>query len=154
MPGENVEIVQRVLDGFSRSDRASVAQLLDADVEWRTVLGPLLGVEAVSGRDPVLRFGFEEIPDAIQDARVEVEELSDLGEGRVLLVGRYLGRGKSSGIDVDVRIASIHRLRAGMIVSVRDYASREEERSKPPGCGSSSRFCFAQKAAARTNYSL
>jgi 2-(1,2-epoxy-1,2-dihydrophenyl)acetyl-CoA isomerase len=126
MSGENVEVVRRVLDGFSRSDRASVEPLLDADVEWRTVLGPLLGVEAVSGRDPVLRFGFEEIPDAIQDARVEVEELSDLGEGRVLLVGRYLGRGKSSGIDVDVRIASIHRLRAGMIVSVRDYASREE----------------------------
>ena len=90
------------------------------------MLGPILGVEAVSGRDAVLRFGFEEIPDAIEDFRVEVEELRDLGEGRVLLVARYLGRGKSSGVELEARISSIHRLRDRMIVSVRDYPSRQE----------------------------
>jgi ketosteroid isomerase-like protein len=126
MSQENVEVVQRVLNGFSRSDRASVEPLLHPDVEWRTVLGPLLGVETVSGRDPVLRFGFEEIPNAIEDAHVEVEELTDLGEGRVLLVARYLGRGKRSGIEIEERISSVHRLHEGMIVSVRDYPSRQE----------------------------
>jgi ketosteroid isomerase-like protein len=126
MPEENVEIVRRALDAFSRSDRASVEPLVHPDVEWRTVLGPLLGVETVSGRDAVLRFGLQEIPDAFEDLRVEVEEVRDLGEGRVLLVARYLGRGKRSGIGLDARISSIHRLRDGMIVSVRDYPSRRE----------------------------
>jgi ketosteroid isomerase-like protein len=126
MSEENVEVVRRGVDGINRSDRASVEPLLHPDVEWRTVLGPVLGVEAVSGRDAVLRFGFEEIPDAIEDFRVEVEELRDLGEGRVLLVARYQGRGKSSGIELEARISSIHMLRDRMIASVRDYPSRQE----------------------------
>jgi ketosteroid isomerase-like protein len=125
MSEEPVEIVRQALDAFNRSDRASVEPLLHPDVEWRTVLGPVLGVETGSGRDAVLRFGFEEIPDAIEDFRV-VEELRDLGEGRVLLVARYLGRRKSSGIELEERISSIHRLRDRMIVSVRDYPSSQE----------------------------
>ena len=126
MSPENVEIVRRALDGFSRSDRESVGPLLHPDVEWRSVVGPLLGVETISGRDAMLRFAFEEIPDAIENQHVEVEELEDLGEGRVLVVGRYLGRGRRSGIEVEQRIASIHRLSEGMIVSVGDYPNREE----------------------------
>jgi ketosteroid isomerase-like protein len=126
MSEENVETVRPALDAFSRSDRAGMERLLHSEVEWSTVLGPLLGIETVSGRHAALRMGFEEIPGAFGDYRVEVKELRELGDDRVLLVARYLGRGKRSGIDVDVRIASIHQLRGGMIISVRDYSSREE----------------------------
>jgi ketosteroid isomerase-like protein len=126
MSEENVEVVRRVLDGFARSDRESVEPLLQPDVKWRTVAGPLLGVETVSGREPMLRFAFEEIPEVFDSLDIEVEELRDVGEGRVLLVARYLGRGKRSGIDLDRRISSVHRLRDGRIASVRDYPSREE----------------------------
>ncbi len=121
-----MEIVRRVLDGVSRSDRASVEPLLHPDVEWRTGLGPLLGVETVSGREAVLRLGFEDIPDGFEDYRVEVEELTDIDQGRVLVVATYSGRGKASGIEIAERISSVHRLRDGMIVSVRDYPSRRE----------------------------
>ena len=126
MSEENVEIVRRALDFLSRSDRASIEPLLHPDVEWRTVLGPLLGVDAVSGRDSALPLGFEEIPDAVEDFHVQVEELRDLGEGGVLLVARYLGKGKGSGIEIDEQISCIYRLRDGMILSVRDYRSRQE----------------------------
>ena len=126
MSEENVEIVRRVLDGFASSDRESVEPLLQPDVKWRTVAGPLLGVETVSGREAMLRFAFEELPESFDSLQVEVEELRELGEGRVLLVARYLGRGRRSGIDIDRRISSVHRLRDGKIASVRDYASREE----------------------------
>jgi ketosteroid isomerase-like protein len=126
MSEENVEIVRRVLDGFSHSDKESVEPLLLPDVKWRTVAGPLLGVETVSGREAMLRFAFEELPEVFDSPHVEVEELRDLGEGQVLLVARYLGRGKRSGIDLDRRISSVHRLRDGKIASVRDYPSREE----------------------------
>jgi ketosteroid isomerase-like protein len=126
MSEENLEIVRRVLDGFSHSDRESVGPLLHPDLEWRTVVGPLLGVETSSGRDAMLRFAFEEIPDAIEGPHVEVEELTDLGEGRVLVVARYVGRGKRSGIELDQRISSVHHLGDGMIASVDDYPSRAQ----------------------------
>jgi ketosteroid isomerase-like protein len=126
MSQQDVEIVRGVLDGFSHSDRERVEPLLHPDLEWRSVVGPLLGVETISGRDAMLRFAFEEIPDAIENQHVEVEELKDLGEGRVLVVARYVGRGRRSGIELDQRIASLHRLNEGMIVSVGDYSTREE----------------------------
>jgi ketosteroid isomerase-like protein len=125
MSKEDVEIVRRVLDGFSHSDKERVEPLLHPDVQWRTVMGPLLGVETVSGREAMLRFAFEDLPDAAENQHFEVEELTDLGEGQVLVVARYLGRGRRSGIEVDERIASVHRLSEGMIVSVGDYPSRE-----------------------------
>jgi hypothetical protein len=56
MSEENVEIVRRVLDGFTHSDRDGVEPLLQPDVKWRTVAGPLLGAETVSGREAMLRF--------------------------------------------------------------------------------------------------
>jgi ketosteroid isomerase-like protein len=126
MSEENVEVVRRVLDGFSQSDRESVEPLLHPDLEWRTVVGPLLGVETISGRDAMLRFAFEDLPDAIENQHVEVEELKDLGEGGVLVVARYAGRGRTSGIELDQRIASVHRLSEGMIISVGDYPNRAE----------------------------
>jgi ketosteroid isomerase-like protein len=126
MSEEDVDVVRRAIDAVNRSDRASAESMLHPDVEWSTVLGPLLGVETVSGRDAVLRFGFEEIPEAIEDFHVEVEELRDLGEGRVLLVARYCGRGKRSGVELEERISSIHTLRDRMVVSVRDYPCRQE----------------------------
>jgi ketosteroid isomerase-like protein len=126
MSEENVEIVRRVLDGFSQSDRESVGPLLHPDLEWKTVVGPLLGVETISGRDAMLRFAFEDLPDAIENQHVEVEELEDLGEGGVLVVARYAGRGRTSGIELDQRIASVHRLSEGMIISVGDFPNRAE----------------------------
>ena len=126
MSQEDIEVIRRALDGFAHSDRESVEPLLQPDVKWRTVAGPLLGVETVSGREAMLRFAFEELPEVFDSLHVEVEELTELGEGRVLLVARYLGRGKRSGIDLDRRISSVHRLRDGKIASVRDYPSREE----------------------------
>jgi ketosteroid isomerase-like protein len=100
MSEENVEVVGRALDAYSRFDRAGSEALLDPDVEWGSLLGPLLGVETVSGREAVLRMGFEEIPGAIADFHIDVEELRPLGEGRVLLVAKYCGRGKESGIEI------------------------------------------------------
>jgi ketosteroid isomerase-like protein len=122
---QEVAIVRRLLDAFSRSDRESVEPLLHPDVQWRTVVGPLLGVDVVTGRDAMLHFAVEEIPDVAEDLHVDVEELRDLGEGRVLVVARYLGRGKKSGVELDQRIASVYEFRDGMVAGVRDYGTRD-----------------------------
>lgn len=126
MSPTNVEVVRRALDGFSREDRAAVAPLLHPDIEFRTILGPLLGVETVRGRDAVLGFLFEDIPDGFHGLGSVVDELTDLGNGRVLLVARYRGRGKGSGVEVDVRVSSVYTVKGEVVLSVRDYDSREE----------------------------
>jgi ketosteroid isomerase-like protein len=126
MPQENVEVIRAATNAWNRGDRATLARLLHPDVEWQTILGPLVGVATVRGRDAVLKFLFEDIPDAIDRPSAVAEELTDLGNGRVLVVATYRGRGRRGGVDVEVRISSVHRISGGVILSVRDYANRRE----------------------------
>jgi ketosteroid isomerase-like protein len=44
----------------------------------------------------------------------------------VLVTVPYIGRGKSSGLDIDQTFASLYRLRNGKTVSMRDYSTRAE----------------------------
>jgi len=67
MLGENVEIVRRFNDAVTRGDREAVATLIHPEVDWRTMAGPLLGVDAVRGRDEVLSFIFDVIPEGVED---------------------------------------------------------------------------------------
>jgi ketosteroid isomerase-like protein len=123
---ENVEIVQRAFRAFDRSDRAAFARLLAPDVEWHTLAGPILGVGTVRGRDAMTAFLWEDIPESIEGFRAIPEEFTDLGGDRVLAVGRFEGRGRTSGVDVDLRVASVYEIQGGMVATVSDYAHREQ----------------------------
>jgi ketosteroid isomerase-like protein len=74
----------------------------------------------------MLKFLWEDIPESIEGFRATPEEFTDLGDDRVLLVGRFEGRGRISGVDVDLRVASVYEIRGGMVTTVRDYARREQ----------------------------
>ena len=56
-------------------------------------------------------------------AFASVEEQTD-NDG--LVVARYEGRGRSSDVEVDQRVASVYEIRDGMAASVRDYETRAE----------------------------
>ena len=126
MSQENVELVRQAFEAFNRGDRAAVARLLAPDVEWHSVAGPILGVDTIRGREAMLRFLWQDLPGSIDDFRASPEELTDLSNDRVLVVARYQGRGRSSNVEVDQRVASVYEIRDGMAVAVHDYESREE----------------------------
>jgi ketosteroid isomerase-like protein len=56
---------------------------------------------------------------------VEVEEYISAGEFVVVLC-RYTGRGKASGVDVDVRGAHVWKMRDGKAVRLEVFSSREK----------------------------
>jgi ketosteroid isomerase-like protein len=98
-------------------------ELIDPEVEWRTMAGPLLGVAAVRGRDETLRFIFEVIPEGIEDFTATSERFTELDADLLLVVGHYKGRGVSSGTEIEVASASLYQIEGGMIVSFRDFPS-------------------------------
>jgi uncharacterized protein len=126
MAQENVEIVRRGFEAVDRGDRAAFALLLAPEVDWHSLAGPLLGVGTIRGREAMLKFLWEDLPEGIEEFRVSPEELTDLGNDRVLVVGLFQGRGRSSDVEVNLRVASVYEIRDGMIAAVRDYRSREE----------------------------
>ncbi len=126
MSQENVEIVRRFVDSYNRRDRKAVSEVIHPEVEWHTLAGPVFGVEAIHGRDDVLGFLFERIPDALNDFRVEAAELDELTENRVLALGRYVARGLASEADVEMSITAIYRVEAGMIMFFQDFTAHTE----------------------------
>jgi ketosteroid isomerase-like protein len=126
MSQANVEIVHQFYDAFERHDRKDVAALLHPQIEWHSIGAPLLGVEAIHGRDEALRFMFEQIGEGIEDFRAILEEVRELPADQALAVAHYEGRGMVSGAAPSVTATVIFRFEAGQIVFFQDFATRDE----------------------------
>ncbi len=120
---QNVEIVKRVIDAYNRGDLDAIDELCSPDFEWSTVMGAV-EVETFRGRAGVERY-YEALDDAWEEFRVVAEELRELGE-RVLVLGRFQGRGRGSGVPVDSPVGIIYDLRGGKASRVRSYLDHGE----------------------------
>jgi ketosteroid isomerase-like protein len=58
------------------------------------------------------------------DLKFEHEEVSD-GD-RLLVAGRYLGRGTSSGVPVDQPVFSVLNMRRGLVIRREDFTDRDK----------------------------
>jgi len=125
MSQENVEVVRGGFEQFARGDVESVLERLDPDVDWRPAIGPILGVEAVRGREAMRKFLTRDLFDGFSEFRAEALAYEDLGDA-VLVTVRYVGRGESTGLEMDQAATSLYRLRHGRVVSMRDYSTRAE----------------------------
>jgi ketosteroid isomerase-like protein len=113
MSRENVEIVQRFYEAWSRDDLPGPVELMDPDIEY---VNPSEAVE------PGTRRGLEAFTEAVQKLlqswefwRAEVEESKTAGN-QVAVVVRYRTRGRGSGIDVEGRESALWTLRDGRVV--------------------------------------
>ena len=104
MSRENVEIVRQMADAVTRGDPDAFVAFCSPDVEWEenTVVFPGLRrrYRGLSGLREWLDDAFGEL---WQEFRIEVEELLDAPDGRVLAGGRLVGTGKASGVETELR---------------------------------------------------
>jgi ketosteroid isomerase-like protein len=124
MSRENVEIVKRALDAFSRGDAEAFAELTTPDLEWKTGLGALEGGEIFRGREGVEAY-FGRLSSAWEEFRFHAEEFRDR-EDVVLVLGRLEGRGRSAGVPVDSPVGAVWELRDGKVWRLRAYLDHAE----------------------------
>jgi ketosteroid isomerase-like protein len=129
MSEENVEIVRLAYDYVSTDrDAASVLEIYDPEVEWDVSQAParhLLGEPYVfRGHDGLKNF-FQTWYEAWAEVKPDLEELRDLGD-QVIAIETTRGRGRTSGLDVELPHASVWTVRKGKITRVQWFATREE----------------------------
>jgi ketosteroid isomerase-like protein len=124
---ENVELVRRTGEAWQRDDFEAWLSTSDPEVEWFT------GVERALGRAGSVYRGHEGMREFwnlwrtdVDDHRIEMEELRDLGDERVLFLGRLRFRGPASGITVESQLANVMTLREGQIIHSEDYLSHAD----------------------------
>jgi uncharacterized protein len=118
MSDENVEVVRHVYDAALRGDTEAVISFLDPAVRLdmsERVFNP----EVYEGHDGYRRF-VEEVETVWDDFRVEPREFIDAGEN-VVVPHMVRGRGKESGVEVELPSTSVNTVRDGLVTASRMY---------------------------------
>jgi ketosteroid isomerase-like protein len=121
----NADVVRMQFEALGAGGVEAAARFWHPDIEWRAVEGAADDVGVMRGHDR-LRGYYEEWFDAIEDLRADIEETIYESGDRVAVVLRNSGRGRGSGAQVQGRYYVACTVRQGLIVSGREYASRQE----------------------------
>jgi ketosteroid isomerase-like protein len=121
---EDVELVRAVLSAFQRGDTDAMVQrctegvVIDQPPETPDV-------KSYSGHGGVIE-AIEDFPREWEDFRIEIVEIVDLGDGVVLSVCRNHGHGRVSGLEMDIEMFYLGRIREGRIAGLQIFLSRAQ----------------------------
>ena len=119
MSQENVEVVRRAFDFFERGElplEVADPEIRIDNIPESPLPGPYFGHQG-------LRKWWSDIVDVIPDFRLQLEEVIDVGEGRVVAVVRTFGTGL---IEQMPSWAIVHWVRNGLIFRTAGYLRKEE----------------------------
>jgi ketosteroid isomerase-like protein len=109
----DVETLRRGYEALNDGDVGAVLELLDPDIQWHEPTpSPEAGTHV--GRDSFEQF-LRVWLDAFEDFHLEAEHIVE-HEGKLVVVVRQTGRGRSSGVQVDVRLAHVWTVEEGRAV--------------------------------------
>jgi ketosteroid isomerase-like protein len=130
MSHANVEIARRWIRAFD-NDTDTFRQLTHPEIEWM----PFEDNHTASyGLDGAMRIRNGWL-DAWDEHRIDVEEMLDGGGDDVVSTARLIGRGRGSGVEVDVRLYAHLKVRDGKVVYLYEHEERADA-LKAVGLGS------------------
>jgi ketosteroid isomerase-like protein len=123
MSRKNVEVVQRIwgiyLEGLRQGDPDAATAVFDqglvAPESTYTPIRDVPGTRTYVGREGFSEF-FREWTDDWTDWTVQVEEVIDAGDDRVVAIASQSGTGRGSGAAVEVRFGMVYTLSGGQVV--------------------------------------
>ena len=124
MPSDNVELIQRAYEAYSRDDLETMLGFVDPNVEW-TYLDPNLPQP-----EPQVCRGRQEVEAVLRHwsqhgLKAKLEEVAGAGE-RVMVGSRTPGLGASFGRPGEDQAYTVLTVRRGRIVAMRDCRDHRE----------------------------
>lgn len=122
MSQEVLTMVRAGYEAFNRGDMEAALGTLHRDIEWWPAADEPI-TDPYRGHDGHRRM-VAAIREAVPDLQIEVEELFAAGDCVVACL-RFWGRGRDSGVPVEIRETHLARLRDGEVIEVREYREKE-----------------------------
>ncbi len=127
MSQENLEFVRQMFGAAGRAINLGALdelyRFLASDVEWVPINAALEGTR-YRGHDGV-RHWIEDMNRDWDFFEARPEEIRDLGDDRVLALGTWRARGRSSGVELDSQPAAwLLQLRGGKAVRMQTFTDR------------------------------
>ena len=125
MSEENVDLVRELTEAANRRDLDAIVALLSPDVVWE-VHPELPGAqESYRGRAEVRQL-ITEFFEVGESNHTQLEEIADLSGGRVLAETLLTGRGKSSGVPVELHYWQLFSVTQGKIARRQVFTDRDK----------------------------
>jgi uncharacterized protein len=115
MSQKNVEVVRWVIDAWNRDQPEGVVRFLDSDVIFDATQRRI-NPKTYTGMEG-MRVMLADRDEVWEEFRLEPDEFVDGGD-RVVVIGRWVGKGKGSGIEVQQPVAHVFTLHDGRVVRV------------------------------------
>jgi ketosteroid isomerase-like protein len=129
MPAEeNIALIHRGLDAFSRGDFDAGVEDMQPDVEWHVSFRlPDLPLDKAvyQGHDEVRRL-WAVFRSGWATLTVTLEEVVDAREDVVVVRTRFVGQGSASGIEVDRTVFYVFEIVAGKLKRLRPFDTEAE----------------------------
>jgi ketosteroid isomerase-like protein len=122
MSEENVEAFKRAYAAGTRYDAEAFIAEMHPDVEWHAgLLASLAGEQSavVRGHDGI-RGLIQDFEEVFAESHMEFPDIRDVGD-RVVALGVFRNRGKTSGAEIESPIAYVVEFKDGKIIYIRTY---------------------------------
>ncbi len=122
-----MELLREATDAVNRRDFDAFVAFLSPDVVWESrSSSPFPGFRDVYRGRAEVREWVAELFDVIEDIRIEVGEITDLGDDRLLVAFVRTGRGKGSGLPAELRDWWVVGFAEGLITRRQAFWARDE----------------------------
>ena len=127
MSQENVEVLRQALEAWQRDDFEAFLLRTHPEIEWQAVLQRLVEglASAYHGHEGMRRL-WDDYRTDFEGFEAEAEKIRDVGDDRVVLLGRIRFRGSASGAETESPFAAVQTIRDGKIFRSVDYLSHAE----------------------------
>jgi ketosteroid isomerase-like protein len=121
MPSEAAAVVRASIDAFNRRDMPALLECVDPNVEW-VPLRAVLDGDVYRGHEGIQRFIVDSDED-MENMQVREDELLEVGD-KFVVYGALVGRGRGSGMDLELPLGWVIGLHDGRIDYLRAYTDR------------------------------
>jgi ketosteroid isomerase-like protein len=122
MSQEVLTMVRAGYEAFNRGDIEAALAQLHPNLEWWPAADEPI-TDPYRGHDGY-RTLVAGIREAVPDIQIEVEELFVAGDSVVACL-RFWGRGRDSGVPVEIHETHVARLPDGQVIEVREYRDKD-----------------------------
>ena len=118
-----MEVVSSILDAWNRRDYSAALEPVAAEIRVESALGG--GLDGTYEGIPGLQKWLARFWGSFVDFRTEIEECFPV-EDEVVFEAHHYGRGKASGIEVEMRNWQVCTVRDGKVVRYRVFPAKAE----------------------------
>ena len=116
MSRENVELVLAATDAVNRADVDAFAECFHPNVEWEMIGERFPGFEETYRGHEGVRRWLEQVLEVWESFHLDVEEISEPSDDRVVVGTLMTGRGGGSGVQTQLRVWQVFDVADGQCI--------------------------------------